>query len=172
MNSNLIRSFFWGTICFIMFSVGIVGFIFNNRIINTYKNDVDNIITIFNNNETIQNYITRNININVDKKGKNIIVTVESVNIEKYKFELKQGYLETSYVKNDSFGKIITMIMADSVAVYKGLPKESVYPLFNNNEIYKYDFEEGISFETKKDKYLVKINLSSPIINIVNNTSD
>ena len=56
MNKNIIRSIFWGTIALISLILGIMGLIYNNRILNIYKSDLQNITTLFNNATVIRNY--------------------------------------------------------------------------------------------------------------------
>lgn len=157
--ANIIRATFWGIIALIVLILGIMGAIYNNRIFSSRKNELENITILFNNSKFIKNYDTIGTKIYSELKGKNIIVKYESIEEKEYIFKLKNGYLETNIEKNDTIGKIIAMVITDSIAVNKGNIEGNTYPLFNDNTILNYKLNEGIEYNIKNNKYNIKINL-------------
>ena len=165
MNKNIIRSIFWGSIALILLILGVMGCIYNNRILNTYNNSLEAITEIFNNSKTIRNYETVNTIIKAEVKGKKIIVTADGVLKNEYVYKLKRGYLETTLENNDSLSKIILMVLADSIAVNKGQEREAIYPLFNNDTLLSYKLKDGIEYKKDNENYIVKLSLDYYIFN-------
>ncbi len=164
MNKNIIRSIFWGTIALISLILGIMGLIYNNRILNIYKSDLQNITTLFNNATVIRNYEEVNTKITASVKGKKIIVKTDGILEDEYIYKLKRGYLEITVSSNDSLSRIITMVLADSVAITKGQEEGDTYPLFNNGDTLNYKLEDGISYTLDKENYIIRINLDNYIV--------
>ena len=159
--SNILRLIFWGLITICLFSAAIVGSIYNNRIFNSRKDDLEKIIMIFENSKIIKNYHSIDTRINAELEGKNIKITYDGADVKEYVFKLKDGYLETNINQNDSIGKIIVMVITDAIAINKGRNEESTYIVFNNNKMLDYKLEEGIEYKKIKDTFNVKINLDT-----------
>ena len=162
--ANIIRAIFWGTIGFLCLSCGIIGLVENYKIFKEREPEISNIITTFNNAELIKNYEKVNTKINAEIINKKIIINYDGVEKKEYIFKIKNGYLETSYNINDSIGKIITMLVTDSIAITKGQSEGNTYNLFNSNSLYSYTLPDGIEYTNKGDKYKVKINLDNYLL--------
>ena len=154
------RTIFWGLILIIILGLGIYGMIENDKKFDTNREEAQSIVDIFNNNETIKQY--KNVGSNVDAKVKkrNIVV---SFNENNYVFKLNDNYLETTISKDDSIGKIITMIMADSIAVKLGSVEKSTYEFFNQDTVYNMTLEQGILYTSIGTDYNIKLNLKTYI---------
>ena len=181
--ANILRAIFWGVITVILISAGVVGVMYNNEILNSRKDELESIIKIFENSKTVKNYESIDAKITAKFKGKNIRVTYNGAKIEMYDFKLKDGYLETNIDKNDSVGRIIVMVLADAIAVNYGMPEESTFLIFNDDNILKYKLVDGIEYKLKNNNtYNVKINLDTYLVNkypinddnqnIINNEND
>ena len=133
---------------------------FVNKKFDTNREEAQSIVDIFNNNETIKQY--KNVGSNVDAKVKkrNIVV---SFNESNYAFKINDNYLETTISKDDSIGKIITMIMADSIAVKLGSVEKSTYEFFNQDTVYNMTLEQGILYTSIGTDYNIKLNLKTYI---------
>lgn len=154
------RTIFWGLILIIILGLGIYGMIENDKKFDTNREEAQSIVDIFNNNETIKQY--KNVGSNVDAKVKkrNIVV---SFNENNYAFKINDNYLETTISKDDSIGKIITMIMADSIAVKLGSVEKSTYEFFNQDTVYNMTLEQGILYTSIGTDYNIKLNLKTYI---------
>lgn len=154
------RTIFWGLILIIILGLGIYGMIENDKKFDTNREEAQSIVDIFNNNETIKQY--KNVGSNVDAKVKkrNIVV---SFNENNYVFKINDNYLETTISKDDSIGKIITMIMADSIAVKLGSVEKSTYEFFNQDTVYNMTLEQGILYTSIGTDYNIKLNLKTYI---------
>ena len=154
------RTIFWGLILLIILGLGIYGMIENDKKFDTNREEAQSIVDIFNNNETIKQY--KNVGSNVDAKVKkrNIVV---SFNESNYAFKINDNYLETTISKDDSIGKIITMIMADSIAVKLGSVEKSTYEFFNQDTVYNMTLEQGILYTSIGTDYNIKLNLKTYI---------
>ncbi len=162
--ANIIRSIFWGLIAIISLSLGIIGIIYNNNIFDKQKDDLNRIIEIFNNNNTIVNYESIGTYIIASLDGKNIKIKYDGAEKKEYTYKLKNGYLETNLNPNDNIENVILMILADSIAVNKGNLEGDTYSLFNNNSLLNYNLKNGIEYTQKNNKYKVKLNINSPIL--------
>lgn len=154
------RTIFWGLNLIIILGLGIYGMIENDKKFDTNREEAQSIVDIFNNNETIKQY--KNVGSNVDAKVKkrNIVV---SFNENNYVFKINDNYLETTISKDDSIGKIITMIMADSIAVKLGSVEKSTYEFFNQDTVYNMTLEQGILYTSIGTDYNIKLNLKTYI---------
>ena len=154
------RTIFWGLILIIILGLGIYGMIEKDKKFDTNREEAQSIVDIFNNNETIKQY--KNVGSNVDAKVKkrNIVV---SFNENNYVFKINDNYLETTISKDDSIGKIITMIMADSIAVKLGSVEKSTYEFFNQDTVYNMTLEQGILYTSIGTDYNIKLNLKTYI---------
>lgn len=162
----IIRTIFWSFITILLLASGIIGLIYNNEIFNTRKDELNSIIKIFENSKIIKNYESIAAKITAELKGKNISITYNGAKKETYSFKLKNGYLETNIEKNDSIGRIIVMVLTDSIAINKGRPEESTYIVFNDENILKYKLNDGIEYKLKNNNtYNIKINLDKYLIN-------
>ncbi len=170
--ANIIRAIVWGFVFLIVLALAIYGFILNYQNFKNYEENLGRIVNIFNTNSNIINYEMVNTHIEAKLKGKKIIVTSSGTINEKYTFKFKNHYLETNIDTLDSFGRMIVMIVSDSVAVNKGGFEGDIYPLFSNDEILNYKLEDGISFETKGNNYKIKINLDDYILKPFEDTED
>ena len=171
--ANIIRSIFWGLLALILLSLGITGLIYNNKIFNENKNELKRIIEIFNNNNTIKDYSERKTYITATLDGKNINIKYSGVENKEYIYKSKSGYLETTINDTDTIGKIILMVITDSIAVNKGNIEGDSYKIFNDNSIYNYKLKDGIEFSQKmNNNSLVKINLKKSIIKNENSTQE
>lgn len=154
------RTIFWGLILLIILGLGIYGMIENDKKFDTNREEAQSIVDIFNNNETIKQYKTVGSNVEAKVKKRNIVV---SFNENNYAFKIKDNYLETTISKNDSIGKIITMIMADSIAVKLGSVEKSTYEFFNQDTVYNMTLEQGILYTSIGTDYNIKLNLKTYI---------
>ncbi len=154
------RTIFWGLILLIILGLGIYGMIENDKKFDTNREEAQSIVDIFNNNETIKQYKTVGSNVDAKVKKRNIVV---SFNENNYAFKIKDNYLETTISKNDSIGKIITMIMADSIAVKLGSVEKSTYEFFNQDTVYNMTLEQGILYTSIGTDYNIKLNLKTYI---------
>lgn len=154
------RTIFWGLILLIILGLGIYGMIENDKKFDTNRDEAQSIVDIFNNNETIKQYKTVGSNVEAKVKKRNIVV---SFNENNYAFKIKDNYLETTISKNDSIGKIITMIMADSIAVKLGSVEKSTYEFFNQDTVYNMTLEQGILYTSIGTDYNIKLNLKTYI---------
>lgn len=154
------RTIFWGLILLIILGLGIYGMIENDKKFDTNRDEAQSIVDIFNNNETIKQYKTVGSNVEAKVKKRNIVV---SFNENNYVFKIKDNYLETTISKNDSIGKIITMIMADSIAVKLGSVEKSTYEFFNQDTVYNMTLEQGILYTSIGTDYNIKLNLKTYI---------
>jgi hypothetical protein len=162
---NIIRTCFWGLITFITLALGITGLIHNNITFSEKEHELKNIVRIFNTSNIIMNYENVNSSIIASIKGKKIKIKYDGLETKEYVYKYKTGRLETELDKTDSIGKIILMVLTDSIAVSKGQIEGDTYNLFTENKTLKFKFEEGISYEDKKTKYKIKINLDKYIKN-------
>jgi len=64
------------------------------------------------------------------------------------------------------------MILTDSIAVYNGQIEGNTYSLFKDNKIFNYKLKDGIEFKELKEKYKIKININTYLINDKNNKND
>ena len=155
----IFRMIFWGIILLLCISAGIYGLLENNKNFTSKKNEVQQIADIFNSNDTIEEYNKIGTEVKAVIKGKKLVIKFGEN--KDYTFRIYDNYLETSIDLNSSSDKIIIMILTDSVAIKHGATPKSTYELFNNDSIYNYNFENGISFTKLKEKYKVKINLNT-----------
>ncbi|MCI8330501.1 MAG: hypothetical protein HFE04_00195, partial [Bacilli bacterium] len=118
--ANIFRSIFWGLIMLILLALGILGVIHNINSYQEKKNDLEKIVTIFNNNNTIKEYEKVDTKIKATIDGKNIIVNCKTVTNKEYIFTFKREHLETNIAKDDTLGRAIIMVLADSISVNKG----------------------------------------------------
>lgn len=154
------RTIFWGLILLIILGLGTYGMIENDKKFDTNREEAQSIVDIFNNNETIKQYKTVGSNVDAKVKKRNIVV---SFNENNYAFKINDNYLETTISKNDSIGKIITMIMADSIAVKLGSVEKSTYEFFNQDTVYNMTLEQGILYTSIGTDYNIKLNLKTYI---------
>ena len=160
---NIYRIMFWGLIAALSLAAGIVGVITNNQLFKQRENELKSIVNYYNNSELLREYRLANVMISSSLVNKDIVVSYDGVYSKKYKYELYNGYLKTSYSSSDAFGKVSLMLMADAISQYYGNDSKSLYPAFNSNYIYKYNMNDGISFEFKNDEYIVKLSLDKPV---------
>ena len=164
---NIYRIMFWGLVCTLSLAAGIVGVITNNQLFSQRKNELNSIISYYNESDLLKEYRLANVMVSASLDNKDIVVTYEGIESKKYRYVLYNGYLKTTYNKNDSFAKVSLMLITDAISQYYGNPAKNVYSEFNNDEIYNYTFDKGINFELNKNKYIVKINLNKPLDLIV-----
>lgn len=164
MNKNIIRSIFWGLMSLIMLSLGIMGMLFHNKIFNEKKDDLIKITEAFNKSKIVQTYKNASTDIEAYLDGKNIKIIYHGVETKKYTFKLKNGYLETKIKEKDETGKLLSMVLADSVAIINGQSEGSTYPFFTNNDVLSYSLNDGIEYKRKNDIYVIKINLNNYIL--------
>lgn len=153
---KLKRIIFWGIICFLCLSLGIVGLIYNNRIFNQRKSELNELVNLFNETNIIKKYNSFGININAKLEDKNIIVTY---NENELIYEFKGNYLEIDTPENSDIIYNITMAVADSIATYYGNNKDYVNEYFTNNQVYSFTLDDGIEFTPKDGQYKIKISL-------------
>lgn len=165
----IIRCIFWGFILLITLSLGIFGLIYHNRIFESNKDDLNRIVEIFNNSQTVKEYTDRKIYVTASLDGKNIKIKYPGSESKEYTYKLKNGYIETTYNENDSIARVMLMILTDSIAVNKGNMEKETYKYFNDNSIYNYKLKDGIEFSLKNNTYKVKINIKNTIKNSSNN---
>ena len=161
--ANIFRSIFWGLIMLILLSLGIVGVLHN---INSYKEkekDLERIVTLFNNNSTIKDYEKVDTKIKASIEGKNIIIDCKTVTDKEYIFTFKRSYLETNIAKDDTLGRVIIMVLSDSISVNKGNFEGDTYDMFTNNIVDDYKLKDGIEFNDKNDRQTVKISLETSV---------
>lgn len=170
--ANIIRSIFWGTIALIALVLGILGLLEYNKIFKNSKQDLENIIKIFNNSQIIKEYQNVDTEITASLKGKNIKIEYIGLETKTYNFKLKNGYLEVKINKNDTVGNVILMVITDSIAISKGQIEGNTYPLFKNNLIYNYKLTDGIEVNTSRSEYKVKISLNQYLTNTEDNFND
>lgn len=157
---KLKRIIFWGIICFLCLSLGIIGLIYNNRIFNQRKNELTKIVNLFNETNIIKKYNSFGINIEAHLEEKNIIVTYNENEII---YEFKGNYLETEMPYNSDIIFNTTMAMADSIAAYYGNDKDYVNEYFTSNQVYTLTLDQGIKFTQKDGYYNIKISLTNYI---------
>lgn len=162
--ANLLRIIFWGFITLICLTCAVSGLIYNNILFKNRETDLKNIVEVFNNTKVIKNYESVNTNIIAKLDGKNIKVSYEGVEIKEYKYKLKNGYLQTELEDNDAVGKIILMVLADSIAINKGQNEGEIYTLFNNNTVLTYKLKDGIEYKNKNNSSVIKLNLDNYIL--------
>ncbi len=169
--ANIIRTIFWGFITLLLIVSGSIGLMYNNKIFNERKDDIEKIISNFNNSEVIKNYKTVNSNIEAELDGKNIKITYNGVETKEYIFKLKNSYLETNIDEYDSIGKIIIMVLTDSITMNNGYIEGSTYDLFKKDIVLYYKLKDGIEYKLKNEIYTVKISLNN-VLTPPNNNSD
>ncbi len=135
----------------------------NYKDFNIKKEEIEKIINIFNNNETILEF--NRVGTRVKATIKNRKLVIDFGDSKSYKFKINDKYLETNIDKNSSSDKIIIMVLADSIAVKYGEVPKSVYPLFSDDTIFNYNLNNGINFTDLNDNYNVKISLNTYIKN-------
>ncbi len=163
MKDKIIRGIFWGTIGFIALSLGIVGFIYNKLELGKYESELITISNLFNNNKTIANYNTSTSIIRSHSNKREIIVDVNSYSNKEYTFNLERSYLETRMDKNDVLGKLIVMVITDSISIYKGGVQGDVDRLFSSDYLYSYKLKDGIEYIEDKGSYIIRINLDNAL---------
>ena len=161
---NLFRTIFWGFITLICLTCAVSGLIYNNILFKNRETDLKNIVEVFNNTKVIKNYESVNTSIIARLDGKNIKISYEGVEIKEYKYKLKNGYLQTELENNDAIGKIILMVLADSIAINKGQNEGEIYTLFNNDTVLTYKLSEGIEYKEKDNYSIIKLNLDKHIL--------
>ena len=161
--ANIFRSIFWGLIMLILLALGILGVIHNINSYQEKKNDLEKIVTIFNNNNTIKEYEKVDTKINAAIDGKNIIVNCKTVTNKEYIFTFKREHLEINIAKDDTLGRAIIMVLADSISVNKGNFEGDTYNTFTDNKVDNYTLEDGIEFKNTNDRQTVKISLENPV---------
>lgn len=175
--ANLLRTIFWGFISLICLTCAISGLIYNNMLFKDRETDLKNIVEVFNNTKVIKNYENVNTSIIARLDGKNIKILYEGVETKEYKYKLKNGYLQTELDDNDAIGKIILMVLADSIAINKGQNEGEIYTLFNNDTVLAYKLSEGIEYKEKDNSSIIKLNLDKHILRkevdeIIDDTQD
>jgi len=133
--ANILRSIFWGLIMLIVLSLGIIGLVYNINSFKDKENDLNKIVEIFNSNQTIKEYEKVDTTIKASLKGKNIIVEHSAATTKTYTFKFKRNYLETNIEKDDTIGRVILMVIADSIAVNKGSFEGNTYNFFTNGDV-------------------------------------
>lgn len=141
--------------------LGILGLIEKNKQFSSNKDEINSILNIFNSNETIKEYEKVGTIVNASLKGRNIYINFGDY--EDYTFKVFDDYLETNISKSDSIGKIMVMILSDSIAIKAGEEPQSVYPLFNDDTILDYTLDEGIQYTNDGLNYNIKISLVNHI---------
>lgn len=154
----LFRIIFWSIILVFSIFLGVIGLINSNKEFNNNKKVLNEIIRDFNNHSTIKEFGAVNTKINASLKNKKIVINYND--IKKYKFNVKDNYLEITINKDDSDAKMIIMILADSIAIYKGQEEKSTFEYFITDKALLFNFEQGISYTLKNNKYVVKLNLN------------
>lgn len=175
--ANIFRIIFWGFITLICLTCAISGLVYNNILFKNRETDLKNIVNVFNNTKVIKNYESVNTNITATLDGKNIKILYEGVEIKEYKYKLKNGYLQTELKNNDAIGKIILMVLADSIGITKGQVEGEIYTLFNNDIVLNYKLKDGIEYKNKDNYSIVKLNLDNYILRkatneIIDNDND
>lgn len=162
--ANIIRTIFWGFITLICLTCAVSGLVYNNVLFKNRETDLKNIVEVFNNTKVIKNYENVDTTITAQLDGKNIKILYEGVETKEYKYKLKNGYLQTEIKDNDSVGKIILMVLADSIGVTKGQNEGEIYTLFNNDTVLTYKLKDGIEYKNKDNSSIVKLNLDNHIL--------
>lgn len=156
----LFRLIFWGIITIIIISLGVIGFLENNKRFDSTKNTLTNITKVFNGNETVQKYNKIGNNVKAKVKNRSIYITFQD---DTYKFKLKEDYLEGKISKNNTTDEMITMLLTDSIYVVNGGATGTIFQLFTDQIIYSYKLNQGIEFISNGEYYIVKIKINEKL---------
>ena len=130
--NNKFRILFWGFILVLVLAFAIFGVSYNKIIYENKKSMLEEIVTTFNNSETVSKYKEYNINMKGTLENKTIVIKVTGTSDYTYNFKFKNTYLELTTNKEDIYKESIAKEILNSIYVYN---ENDSKPDLNNKEV-------------------------------------
>lgn len=130
--NNKFRILFWSFILVLVLASAIFGVSYNKIIYENKKSMLEEIVTTFNNSETVSKYKEYNINMKGTLENKTIVIKVTGTSDYTYNFKFKNTYLELTTNKEDIYKESIAKEILNSIYVYN---ENDSKPDLNNKEV-------------------------------------
>ena len=130
--NNKFRIIFWSFILVLVLASAIFGVSYNKIIYENKKSMLEQIVTTFNNSETVSKYKEYNINMKGTLENKTIVIKVTGTSDYTYNFKFKNTYLELTTNKEDIYKESIAKEILNSIYVYN---ENDSKPDLNNKEV-------------------------------------
>ncbi len=130
--NNKFRIIFWSFILVLVLASAIFGVSYNKIIYENKKSMLEEIVTTFNNSETVSKYKEYNINMKGTLENKTIVIKVTGTSDYTYNFKFKNTYLELTTNKEDIYKESIAKEILNSIYVYN---ENDSKPDLNNKEV-------------------------------------